>query len=130
MRFPLFRKLRLFGTVRWVIARGDEARDRRDWSAASLHYARALRRNPSLAHIWVQLGHARKEIGDLRYSEACYLTAIEMQPRWADTFLQLGHLLKIAGRTKEAKEAYGQALELDPDCRDAAAELARLPKVA
>ena len=80
----------------------------------------------SLAHNWVQLGHASKESGELRFSESCYLAAIELEPRQADTYLQLGHPLKLTGRSAQAQVAYTQALRLDAGCSDAVAELAQL----
>jgi tetratricopeptide (TPR) repeat protein len=108
------------------IARADRARDSRDWPQAARHYARALKRKPELAHIWVQLGHARKEVGQLREAGACYLAALQIEGNSADTYLQLGHLLKITGRPEQARSAYARALELDAQCPDAADELARL----
>jgi len=39
---------------------GDMARDAKRWAEACFHYEAALKANPELDHIWVQLGHARQ----------------------------------------------------------------------
>jgi tetratricopeptide (TPR) repeat protein len=102
------------------------------WCASNSHFGRRLRPRspertgrvmPGMAHIWVQLGHARKEVGHLREAEACYLAALDIDGRVADTYLQLGHVLKVEGRTEAARSAYARALELDDQCPSAADEL-------
>jgi cytochrome c-type biogenesis protein CcmH/NrfG len=54
-----------------------------------------LDRAPQRAPIWVQLGHARKESGDLPAAEAAYRRSLALAPDTADTHLQLGHVLKL-----------------------------------
>ena len=105
---------------------GDEARDARRWAEACVHYERALATDATLDGIWVQLGHARKEVGDLPGAEAAYGRALALKPGVPDTHLQLGHLLKIAGRFDDAVKAYADATLLDPSLNDARAELATL----
>jgi len=51
----------MFSLTRYLLRKGDAARDARDWPAAQRAYSRALRLNPSLAYIWVQYGHALSE---------------------------------------------------------------------
>ncbi len=102
------------------------ARDARRWPEARLHYEAALAENPRLDGIWVQLGHARKELGDLHAAEAAYHKALALRPDLADTHLQLGHLFKIMGRPEESAKAYAQAIRLQPDGGDAAGELERM----
>lgn len=111
-----------------LIAEADAARDGRDWPLAAKLYAQALstqtlppastpadeQRMPPLWPIWVQLGHARKESGDLVAAEAAYLLALRLEPAEADSWLQLGHLLKITGRAGLAARAYLRALRLAP----------------
>ena len=44
-----------------LIAKGNAAaRSRGDWAAAASAYAAAVREQPELAAIWVQLGHAAR----------------------------------------------------------------------
>ncbi len=104
---------------------GDAARDRRDWAEAAIQYERYLALNPDDAAIWVQLGHARKEAGDLPAAEQAYRIAQERQPRDHDIALQLGHALKLQGRLEEAAAAYALSDSLAP-INHAAEELATL----
>lgn len=104
---------------------GDAARDQREWAEAVGHYERYLVLNPEDAAIWVQLGHARKEAGDLPGAEQAYRTAQERQPRDHDIALQLGHALKLQGRLEEAAAAYALSDQLAP-INHAAEELAAL----
>src|SRR5215467_3195915 len=108
-----------------LIARADRARDERDWDSAVRYYRETLDVDGSLAHIWVQYGHALKESRRYIEAETAYRTALEIEDL-ADTHLQLGHLHKITGRRREAEEDYLYALERQPDLADARAELARM----
>ncbi len=107
---------------------GDAARDRRDWAEAAAHYERYLAFNPEDAPLWVQLGHARKEAGDLPGAEQAYRTAQERKPRDHDIALQLGHALKLQGKLEEAVAAYALSDQLAP-INHAAEELAALAGV-
>lgn len=99
---------------RAAIDGGNAARDRRDWPAAAAHYAEAVALDPSLAHIWVQLGHMRKEAGDPHGAEAAYGRALSLKPDEADTWLNVGLLFKLQERWSDAADAYARAAELDP----------------
>src|SRR5207249_799806 len=55
-----------------VIARADRAREAGQWDAAARLYRTALDRNARKPAIWIQYGHALKELGDLRGAEAAY----------------------------------------------------------
>jgi tetratricopeptide (TPR) repeat protein len=122
----MFRILSKWRTFRQV-ARGDEANRDKNWPVAAAFYARALKRSPSLAPIWVQYGHALKELGERSLAEIAYRRALKLEPFNADTHLQLGHLMKIMGRTDSARNAFLRATELDPSQNHAHNELARLP---
>ncbi len=102
------------------------ARDARRWSEARLNYEAALAEDPSLDGIWVQLGHARKESGDLQAAETAYREALSLRPDMPDTHLQLGHLFKIMGRLDDSAKAYAQAVRLQPGGGDASDELKRM----
>lgn len=124
-----FRILGWIGATRdadHFIARADEARDHRRWPEAADLYAEVLVREPRRWPIWVQLGHARKESGDMPAAEAAYLMALRLAPDRSDTFLQLGHLLKITDRPTPAALTYLQSLDLDPENADALFELGML----
>jgi glycosyltransferase involved in cell wall biosynthesis/Flp pilus assembly protein TadD len=124
---------RLFDTVRAAarevklgpshIARGDAARDRRDWIAAALHYQEALQQQPELRHIWIQLGHARKESGDLEGAEEAYLRAETLGGSDGEPALHMGHVAKLRGDFEAAKQLYLRAVDNNPGNDDAKREL-------
>ncbi len=109
-----------------AIARGDAANRLRDWTTAERAYAEALELDPELAHIWVQYGHALKELGRLSSAEKAYRRAVALRPETGDTHLQLGHLLKIVGRRSAAIIAYEAALAAPETRADALHELSAL----
>lgn len=113
-------------TVSDPTAAADAARDARDWKSAARFYRAALARDDGRADLWVQLGHALKENGNLPQAQAAYLEALARDSTVADTHLQLGHLLKLRGQLSEAAEAYFQALERAPGPGDAVVELRAL----
>ncbi|MEW9583922.1 glycosyltransferase [Paraburkholderia sp. DGU8] len=90
---------------------GDEARDARAWDNAVAHYSEALQINPNAEGIWVQLGHAQKELGMFGKAEESYLRAIKLNPHNADTSVQLGHLFSIRGDARNALKRYRQAAQ-------------------
>jgi tetratricopeptide (TPR) repeat protein len=102
---------------------GDRRRDERDFAAAANAYGAALRSDPAMTAIWVQYGHALKEIGCTDKALAAYGRAIALAPEVADTHLQIGHAYKIARRFRASREAYARALALDPELDDARREL-------
>ena len=109
-----------------LLLQADGLRDARRWSEASQAYEVVLQVAPHRAEIWVQLGHARKEGGDLTGAVSAYERAIALRPDLADTHLQLGHALKLAGRLSEAITAYALAARLDRSTENAALELVEL----
>ena len=85
-----------------LIKAGDQARDARNWLAAADAYGRALKIKPDRADLWVQLGHAKKESGDLPGAEAAYLQSLALAPMVADTHVQLGHLRRLQKRLEDS----------------------------
>ena len=104
---------------------GDTARDARSWQEAAGFYARYLERAPEDAAIWVQLGHAHKESGDLIGAERAYLRALSIEPSNPDTHVQLGHVEKLQGNLNQAFAHYRKAVELDPKFAAALEEFER-----
>src|ERR1051325_882118 len=105
------------------VAQGNRSRDAKDWAGARANYEEAVRLNPTLQPIWIQLGHAAKESGDLFGAEGANRKALELDPSDADGHLQLGHLLKIRGHFAAALESYNQAMALDHRLTDAHIEV-------
>jgi Flp pilus assembly protein TadD len=109
-----------------VITRADRAREAGQWGLAVRLYREALDRKPDNPPIWVQYGHALKEMGQTESGEAAYRQAIAYDPNCADAYLQLGHILKLQGRSLDAPAAYLRALVIDRSLDDAVRELAAL----
>lgn len=106
-------------------ARGDAARDARDWVAAIEAYEAHLAVEAGDTAIWVQLGHAYKEAGDLEDALQAYLRAEALEPRDPDLLLNLAHLHKMRGRPDLAMEAYDRSASLQPGLFGGAAMIAR-----
>lgn len=109
-----------------MLVTANRARDRRDWTLAADLYGRALAADPGLAHIWVQRGHALREMGEMAEARAAYQKAIELTPSASDPHLHLGHLHKQSGDRAAATRAYLEAARLDPGNSDALQELYNL----
>jgi len=114
------------GSARQLLSAADQARDDRRWSEAAERYGQYLADRPEDAGIWVQLGHALKESGDMDGAEGAYRHSFELAPDIADTQLQLGHLYKTMRRFSNAIIAYREALRLDDTLVDARRELSNL----
>lgn len=119
------RTLRLSGkALHRHLQAADLARDERDWNRAYQEYRKALALNPGLADIWVQHGHAAKELGRVDESIGLYKRALALSGETADTLLQLGHAYKLSGDRAAATAAYARSQALDPHQAHAAIELA------
>jgi Flp pilus assembly protein TadD len=92
---------------------GDAARDRLDWLEAAERYRRYLTLRPRHFAIWVQLGHALKESGQLFEAEVAYCEAMFLNPRDADLLLNLGHLHKVKGDRDASVDFYRRSLAQD-----------------
>jgi len=113
----------VIGPARRFIGQGNEARDRRDWEAAARNYALAVQVSPRLGHIWIQLGHARKEMKMLLEAKSAYQHALELMPFDSDAHLQMGHLHSILGDEDAMIDCYWKSLFYDPDNVHAIQEL-------
>ena len=107
------------------LAEGNAARDRREWGAAAGFYQLYLQARPDHFAIWVQLGHAVKESGDLVGALTAYSEALRLNAKDADLLLSLGHLHKVMGHGEEAVRFYRLSAELDGNAH-ALYELERL----
>jgi FkbM family methyltransferase len=132
--YPLQSRLFKSRMTRWL-ARGirrhsdmltaiaDRARDQSHWGLAAIFYRQALDLDDFNAPIWVQYGHALKEMGHVTAGENAYRVALCIEADSSDTHLQLGHVLKLQGRFVEALAEYARALELDATSVHASSEL-------
>jgi tetratricopeptide (TPR) repeat protein len=112
----------MLNRTRALIGRGNVARAARDWATARDAYRAALRRDPALAPIWVQLGHMLRETSANADALAAYRQADAIQPRNADTQQQIGRTLALLGDHEGAIAAYERALEISPAIPGAADE--------
>lgn len=94
--------------------RADAARAARQWARAARFYLDALRQRPARAAIWVQLGHALREMGRRAEAEFAYRRAADLDRANRDALVPLGQVLREQDRNVEAAAAYRQALALDP----------------
>lgn len=102
-------------TAEAIRARGDALRDALNWPAAEAAYREYLAERPRHWQIHVQLGHVRKEQGDLEGALPHYQRAAMLAPDDPDPMLQAGHVLRNLGRGGEASVALARALALAPD---------------
>lgn len=111
----LQRLIRGRGRLKQLRAAGDHARDSKDWIRAVEKYRDFLASVPSDAAIWVQYGHALKEIGSFTDAEAAYTTAARLDPNDVDVRLHLAHLLKRQDRRSGAADMFLEVLNLSPN---------------
>lgn len=115
-----------YGKADLLLRKADTARDNRNWQEAATWYQRYIRSKPDDAAIWIQLGHARKESGDLDGAESAYLRGLALATQSADAHLQIGHLYNLKGDLRRASTHYRRSYELDPQTPFAATALSAL----
>jgi Flp pilus assembly protein TadD len=108
-----------------ALARGDEARDRGDWSLAAEQYRLHLKQHPDHFPIWVQVGHALKEARQFAAAIAAYGQALRLDPHDADLLINLGHIHKLMGHRESAIFFYRRSAAQDGNS-EAIIELDRL----
>jgi tetratricopeptide (TPR) repeat protein len=102
------------GGARAELAAANAARDRRDWGEAAARYRAYLDQRPHRFAIWVQYGHALKELGQRAAALAAYSEALRHEPDNADLLVNLGHLHKLMGHGDQAVAFYQRAADLEP----------------
>jgi glycosyltransferase involved in cell wall biosynthesis len=117
--------VRVSGGVHDLIRRANGARGALQWAVAADYYEAALEEDPNLYHIWIQLGHSRKEAGAIAAAESAYREAGRLRPDSGEPFLHMGHMFKVAGRSGAAARAYYEAVQVEPGNADAVSELHR-----
>ncbi|MDF0490486.1 glycosyltransferase [Sphingomonas sp. H39-1-10] len=111
--------------VHAILREANTARETKDHRRAAGLFRKALDRDPTLAHVWVQYGHMLRETDDLDAAESAYGEALRLAPA-SDPHLHLGHLHKDRGQIGKAARSYLAAARLDPRNGDAMAELHEL----
>lgn len=120
--FALMRNLTSAGSattpetaVERSVSLGDSARDQRDWRAAIEAYTDVLEADPQLDHIWIQLGHAHKEVGQMALATSAYLRAVSIRPSEAEAHVHLAHAYKNTRQPDAAIRHFLQALHFGWD---------------
>jgi glycosyltransferase involved in cell wall biosynthesis len=90
----------------------DSARDSGHWALAARHYMEMLKANPKDVGIWLQHGHALKELGLFVDAAASYDRALSLAPNDPEIHLQRGFLAKVTGDLPAALHFLRQAREL------------------
>lgn len=92
------------------LSKGNKSRDLKDWRKAVSYYARHLAENPTDWPIWVQHGHALKEIDQLERASQSYAVAIKLSSDH-DAVLHQAFLLKRMGREDESVAEFKKLIE-------------------
>lgn len=109
-----------------LISSGNMARSAEQWSKAARRYQAALEIQPSLTHIWIQLGHMLKEEGRLDEAMAAYVRAEENDPTSSEAAVHQGHVAKLMKDGAAATAHFLRAYQLGRDDPDALRELLEL----
>jgi tetratricopeptide (TPR) repeat protein len=99
---------------------------RQDWAAAARNYEALLATRRARAGDLIQLGHARKEMGDSDAALRAYAEAARRHPLHVDAQRQYGLYLHRLGREAEALDALARTLALEPDASEVRAEIATM----
>jgi len=81
---------------------------------------------PDAHRVWIQLGHAFKENGELSRAEVAYRTAVIKAPRVAAGYRELAFFLRRERRLREAELLAAAGLVVEPDAEDLLRELGEL----
>jgi len=92
--------------------RAVDARLGNDLDAAVEAYRAAADKVPNNAEVWLDLGAAQEEKGDLAQAEASYARAVELDPRHPDARFSLGRAQVMLGKTAEGLQALQATLAL------------------
>jgi tetratricopeptide (TPR) repeat protein len=120
----LFRKLVSIGDHP-AVAEARAAARGRQFERASALYAAFLERAPGHPRLWIQYGHALKELGRRSEAERAYRTAIGLAPHSVDGYRQLGHLLRPQD-LNAAKREFLRGLAVEPTAQDLDGEIRAL----
>lgn len=98
------------------VTQGDRANSLKNWKTAVFHYEKALALNSTLVPIWVQLGHAFRELHDYTRAGRAYEKALAIQPQDPDAemFLRLTRQKLHVDRPDPAVPAKFSAYSLSP----------------
>jgi len=86
--------------ARHCAAKGNRTRNGGDWAGALIHYEEAVRLHPELVTIWIQLGHAYKEVGRSVDSFIAYYQAAKRAPEDPDAAMHYSRARHALGNSQ------------------------------
>ncbi|TCQ10358.1 GT2 family glycosyltransferase [Rhizobium sp. PP-F2F-G36] len=96
-----------------LLQRADAANAVHNWAEAARLYEQVLKADPTKVAIWIQLGHCRKEMGDIDSARSAYVTASELAPGQSEAYFHLAHMLRFSGDMWGGYENFLKAFEAD-----------------
>ncbi|WP_168200071.1 glycosyltransferase [Acetobacter vaccinii] len=108
---------------RWFSAKGDASYDQRDWAQAAEYYRKAVAISPDRRAVWIRLGHALKEAGQLENAFEAYSKASALPGDNGDAPYHMAVLANMLNRGPIAMLGFAQALREKPEHDAAAGEL-------
>jgi uncharacterized protein (TIGR02466 family) len=98
------------------------------FAEAAETYRKALKLEPNIAEIHVNLGAVLGQLGQTEEAIASYRKAIQLKPNLAVAPFNLGFLLQNLGRYEEAVAAYRKAIAIEPGFYEALGNLGTILK--
>jgi tetratricopeptide (TPR) repeat protein len=110
---------------RTYIALGEAhiARLRGESDKALSFYKAAAALTPDVPHIWFNIGHFQRELGDLETAQESLSRSIEEDPQEVEAYAELAAIFTQTNRLPAAQELLEDGLELNPDSVDLLAAL-------
>ncbi len=96
-------------------------RDEPEKALASYQEAAAL--SPDIPHIWFNIGHFQRELGDLNAAQESLTRSIEEDPQEVEAYSELAAIYTQLNEPAAAQELLEDGLEINPDSVDLLAAL-------
>jgi len=105
------------------IGEANIARLRNEPEKALACYQEAAALSPDIPHIWFNIGHFQRELGDLNAAQESLGRSIEEDAQEVEAYTELAAIYSQLGKLPEAQELLEDGLELNPDSVDLLAAL-------
>ncbi|HEY4387711.1 MAG TPA: tetratricopeptide repeat protein [Ktedonobacteraceae bacterium] len=99
------------------------ARLRGDVNTTLAHYQEAAALSPNIPHIWFNIGHFQRELGELDEAQKSLIRSIEEDPQEVEAYAELAAIYTQLNEPSAAQELLEDGLELNPDSVDLLAAL-------
>ncbi|HTK09768.1 MAG TPA: hypothetical protein VL485_21530 [Ktedonobacteraceae bacterium] len=88
-----------------------------------VHYQEAAALSPDIPHIWFNIGHFQRELGELGEAQKSLIRSIEEDPHEVEAYSELAAIYTQLNEPSAAQELLEDGLELNPDSVDLLAAL-------